>query len=753
MTSWFARGALWRAALVTVVCGTALAQDAAHSSFRATARNAHVVVPQSRAFPLDARTTAVEVAAVRARIAIDGRTARTTLEMELRNPGGARAESVLLVPVPAGAAVRSFDFDGAGAEPSAELLPAAEARRIYDDIVRRARDPALLEFAGSAFVRSSVFPVEPHGTQHVRLTWEEVLPGDGARVDYLLPRSGALDVRTPWDVSFDVRSDVPLATVYSPTHALETERLGPGRVRVRVAAAARDEPGDLRVSFLREPREGAAATLYTYPEPGGDGGSFLFLASVPRPKTTAVAPRDVVLVLDRSGSMAGAKLEQARAAALQVIEGLEDGERFDVVDYATDVARFAPRPVPKTRESVGEVRAYLDALRPAGGTNLHDALAEALRMRGDGGALPIVLFLTDGLPTVGRRSETEIAGLVGAADAQTPRVFTFGVGLDVNAPLLDRIAERTRAFATYVRPEDDVELAVDRVFRNLRGPVLAAPELTAQGDDGSASTRRIHECIPAALPDVYDGDAAVVLGRYRGTGTLRLRLTGTDTSGPRAFEFAFDLGEATTANAFVPRLWATRRIAFLTDEVRQAAEEVARGAPDRTAELTEEIVRLSTQYGVLTEYTAFLAREGSDLARWGDLVASCGAELRAQSWGARSGSSAVAQAVNFNARRQQTTLNGANAMLDANLNQVSYTNVQQTADRAFFRRGGTWIDGSLAGAAERTPDRVVEYGSDEHLRLLGRLVLENRQAALALRGDIVLLVDGQVVLVRNPDDC
>ncbi len=468
------------------------------------ARNAQVIVPQSRGFLLDHRGDAVVVEAVRAHVTLRGAAATTVLDVTVRNPGASRAQAVVLLPVPPHAAVTSFAFEGSGAEPSARLLPAAEARRLYDDIVR-----------------SSVFPVEAGGRQRVRIAYEHVAPEDGPRIDYVLPRSAALDVRIPWDVTVDVVSDEPVVGAYSPTHAIDSERLfarpGAGRIRVRVAPGARAEPGAFRLSVLRE-RGGLTASLFAYPDAGGDGGTFLFLGGVPTPAPGSASspPRQVMIVLDRSGSMAGVKLDQARAATLQVIEGLRDGERFSVIDYATDVARFAPQPVAKSRETIVAVRKYLDGLRPAGGTNLHDALVASVRQPVPDAFLPLILFLTDGLPTVGERSEAAISAVIDAhaqdAQERVPRIFTFGVGNDVNAPLLDRIADCTRAVATYVRPGDDVELAVDRVFRRLAGPVLTTPRVEALGEDGAVSTRRVHDTMPARLPDVFDGDNLVVLG-------------------------------------------------------------------------------------------------------------------------------------------------------------------------------------------------------------------------------------------------
>ncbi|MCA8967957.1 MAG: VWA domain-containing protein, partial [Planctomycetes bacterium] len=192
----------------------------------------------------------------------------------------------------------------------------------------------------------------------------------------------------------------------------------------------------------------------------------------------------------------------------------------------SQVATFAAGPVRRTRESVLAARAYLAAIRPTGGTNVHDALLEALRQPHTEGTLPIVLFLTDGLPTVGRTSEVEIREMVAKANVAGRRIFTFGVGNDVNVPLLDRISDATRATATYVLPDEDVELKVAKVFRRLYGPVLADVELEVVGPDGAVDTRRVRELMPERVPDLFEGDQLVLLGQYRGEEPLRFRLSG-----------------------------------------------------------------------------------------------------------------------------------------------------------------------------------------------------------------------------------
>lgn len=722
-------------------------------------RASHVVVPQSRSFQLGSAAHPIVLETVRAEVHILEQTARTRLEVVMRNPGPTQAEAVLVLPVPDGAAVAGFEFEGNNPEPTAQLLAREEARRMYDDIVARLRDPALLEFAGHNLVRSSVFPLQPGSTQRILLTYEHLLQGHGNRVDYVLPRSASLEQSTPWEISVDVRSSQPVSTVYSPSHAIDTTRLARGRVRAKLTRASAREPGAFLLSVLREQGTGVAASLFSYPDPSIGGGYFLLLAGLPTRTDAdrAGLRREVTLVLDRSGSMAGAKMDQAIAAAGQILEGLEDGEGFQIVDYSTTVASFAATPVRKTRQTTIEARQYLAGLRPGGGTNIHDALVEALRPAPLEGTLPIVLFLTDGLPTVGRTTEQAIRAAVHEGNPHARRVFTFGVGHDVNVPLLDWVADSTRATTTYVQPGEDVEVAVGDVFDKLYGPVLAAADLRTLDAAACEDTRRIREVHPPRLPDLFENDQLVVLGQYRGDEPLRFELNGNYRGQEKTFRFEFDLDATSTRNAFVPRLWASRRIAYLIDQVRQhgagsATPQLASADPfgdPRMRELREEILRLSTEFGVLSEYTAFLATEGTRLSDWHSMLVTCGTELDTKAVRTRSGIAAVNQGANILQLKEQSVLNTRNSYYDAQMNRVEVASVQQIHDRAFFRRGNRWVDGRAILSGELEADRTIMFGSDEHLQLLRELVEQKRSGILSLSGEILIRFGTENVLVVN----
>lgn len=753
------------------------------TGFHTTASN--LVIPQMRTYALRAQAQPIQISEVVADVRILQQVATTTMDVGLSNPSGQQQEAEMLVPVPDGAVIRGFTFAGAASEPTAKLLPKLEAQTIYRSIVSKLRDPALLEFAGYNLVRSSVFPVPAGGTQRVRLVYENILPADGNRVDYLLPRSESFEsTQTPWKISVRVHSKSPIATVYSPSHPTAHVQPAPGQANVKVAGGTKLDPGPFRLSYLVE-GNGLTASLLAYPDDRIGGGYFLLLAGVPAVSQSgkgSAIPREVTLVIDRSGSMKGDKMDQVRFAAMEVINGLNDGELFNIIDYSDSIARFAERPVTKNNETKYQARDYIQRLRSDGGTNIHDALVEALRQPPTHNTLPLMIFLTDGQPTVGVTGEAAIRSAVAAANKHKRRIFSFGVGFDVNAPLLTSIANVTRAAPTFVFPNENVEAKVSQVFRRLSGPVLADPQLATLDSAGTVTTRAVRDLLPAALNDVFEGDQIVLLGQYQGDQPLHFRINGNYLGVPRAFDLKFDLTKATTRNSFVPRLWASRKIARLIEVISDAGADSATAAhlggrsslsmvalnalrsdprsiagggvglvDPKLKELVDEIVRLSTEYGVLTEYTAFLATDGTDFSKRDALNEQARQSLVNNVQATRSGIGGVSQMTNNTTQRTQSSANRANSFFTQNMERVEITNVQQITDRTFFRRNNRWVDANVL-EREKTlkPDQTIEFGTPEFYKLVDQLVREGRQGILALSGEMLISIDGKTVLIKAP---
>ena len=521
------------------------------------------------------------------------------------------------------------------------------------------------------------------------------------------------------------------------------EREGERRAVVRWEEKGSRPDTDFKVLFSRERQQVALNLLAT--RRAGEDGWFLLLASAGRlPTGSGVQPKDLCFVLDTSGSMAGAKLDQAKKALRFCLANLNPGDRFQLIRFSTEAERLFPGPAAADPANLARAEAFIAGLRPNGGTAIGEALERALEGGGRaGGERPyLVIFLTDGLPTVGETQEEPLVAGVRRA-AGDVRIFPFGIGTDVNTHLLDRIAEITRGTGQYVGPEEDLELKVSAFYAKIRDPVLSG--LTLRFDNPAI---RVEQLLPARLPDLFNGDQLVLFGRYSGAGPATATLAGT--AGGRRVEFAGRVAFPAVEedNRFVARLWAVRRVGWLLDEMRLRGE---------SAELKEEVIGLAREFGIVTPYTAYLVLEDEerrnvpaslrsfqDLARDGEAVREAKGKLdsmrrEAASEASRSGKAAVDNSVAVQGLKQG--LNERQAVqMPGQAGAVRVVN-----GRAFFRNSGLWTD-STAQATPVSRQKRVRFGGEEYFALLRRYPQAAAWLSLGVEVDVVL--DGTLYQVR-----
>ncbi|HEX4264998.1 MAG TPA: VIT domain-containing protein [Verrucomicrobiae bacterium] len=537
----------------------------------------------------------LEVAFHHVTVKIDGQIATTSVEQEFYNPNPQRLEGTYLFPLPKDAHIDKFTMDIDGKQTEAELLPADKARRIYEDIVRKMRDPALLEYAGRDVFKVRVFPIEPHRSKRITLSYTQVLKADSGLINYTYPLNTEKFSAKPLanvSVKVELKTERPLKTIYCPSYSVEIKREGSKRATVGFEANEVTPDTDFSLYFAPE-QEDVGVNLLTY-KTGDEDGYFLLLASPGVDVNEKILPKDVVFVLDTSGSMAGKKLTQAKKALQFCIENLNDEDRFEIVRFSTEVEPLFDKLAEANRSNRDKANDFVKSLKPIGATAIDDALKKASSLQTERDGRPfVVVFLTDGQPTVGVTNPEEIVAHVKRNSAGT-RIFSFGIGTDVNTHLLDRIAEETRAFNQYVLPEEDLELKVSSFFSKIKEPVLTDPELKFTGDI------RVTKLYPRPLPDLFRGEQLIVAGRYSGHGNSAVVIEGKVNGQTRQFSEDLKFSGESSENDFIPKLWATRRVGYLLDEIRLHGE---------SAELRDEVTELARKYGIVTPYTAYLIAE------------------------------------------------------------------------------------------------------------------------------------------------
>lgn len=545
----------------------------------------------------------LEITRHHAAVRIKDQVAVTDIEQEFYNPNPGRIEGTFLFPVPKGAQIRKFSMEIDGKPVEAELLPSDKARGIYEDIVRKLKDPALLEYSGQDVFKVRIFPIEPRSRKHVSLSYTQLLKADSGLVSYVYPLNTARFSAKPIpnvSLKIDVETRRPLKSIYSPSHDVEIRRRGPGEATLGYEARNVAQDTDFQLFFAPETDE-LGVNLMTW-RTGSDDGYFLLLASPGVDvKDQKVAPKDVTFVLDTSGSMAGKKLDQAKKALLFCVENLNEADRFDIIRFSTDTEPLFNQLTAASGPNRARAHDFIKDLKPTGGTAIDDALKKALASRPEQSPRPfIVIFLTDGLPTVGNTSEDQIVDHVNKNSGGNVRVFCFGIGHDVNTHLLDRITEDTHAVSQYVLPEEDIEVKVSNFFAKIKDPVLTAPTLSFTGDI------RVSRLYPSPLPDLFKGEQIVLAGRYSGNGLSAAVIEGTVNGARKKFSYDVQFPRESTEHDFIPRLWATRRVGYLLEQIRLHGE---------NAELKDEVTDLARKYSIVTPYTAYLIIE--DEARRG----------------------------------------------------------------------------------------------------------------------------------------
>ncbi|NLS79704.1 MAG: VWA domain-containing protein [Chloroflexi bacterium] len=662
----------------------------------------------------------------RVTVTIEDQVATTEVDQVFVNESPHEIEGLYLFPLPAEASISHFSMFVDGQELVGQMLDKEEARSIYEGIVRERRDPALLEYVERNTFRARIYPIPAKGEKRVIVRYTQVLRADLGLVRYLYPLDTERFSSKPiQDVSVhvDIRSKAPIKAVYSPSHEVAVSRDGENHVEVGYEASEVKPDRDFEL-YYGISADGLALNVLSYKARGEDG-FFLLLAAPPLADASSeVVAKDVLVVLDISGSMRGAKLAQAKEALAYIIDHLNEEDRFNILAFSTGTRRFAADLVGKERRD--DAHRFVRELEAAGGTNIDRALREALAMTT--GARPqVVIFLTDGLATEGVVATGEILknvnAALNAADArQAARIFAFGLGDDVNTVLLDTLAQDYRGASAYVRPSQSIAEEVSAFYAKIGTPLLADLSLGFGG-------LIVEEMYPDPLPDLFAGSQLLVVGRYRGGGTTTVTLRGLVNDREATYVYADIPFSQEGGDDFVPRLWATRKIGYLLTQIRLHGED---------KELVDEIVALSVRYGIMTPYTSFLVDETEDV-------------LTAQ------GREYSATQVHKQVQEEAAVISGAAAVDSSVARQTlqdsqvaaapSAAEIKVVGDLAFLLRNGAWVDTRYDPSRQET--QKVPFGSDAYFRLLSEHAEAGRY--LSLGQQVIVILDGQAYEIVPAD--
>jgi Ca-activated chloride channel family protein len=725
-----------------------------HSNPNAVVHPGHV---NPALFPLETRSTQIDAK-------IFEQTATTTIKQVFFNPTGRRLEAYFLFPVPKGVVINDFKMSINGKMQPAELLDASKARQIYEQIVRRAKDPALLEYYDQKMFRVRIFPIEPNSEQRIELTYSETLQKDNGTIAYHFPLNTAKYAAKPLQnlsLRASIEGNDKLKTIYCPTHEAEIIRKGDKNASVGFEMTNVRPDRDFQLYYNMDNSK-IGLSLLNY-QKGKEDGYFFMNISPGFGDPKEVVEKDVVFVMDKSGSMSGEKMEQAQKALKFCINNLNKGDRFEVVPFSTEATSLFGHVKDYNKDNKAEAIEFIDDLRAIGGTNIDEALELAMKAQQSKTDRPFfIIFMTDGKPTIGETTETALLDKVKSYNKENVRIFTFGIGVDLNTHLLDKLTEMSNGYRTYVLEDEDIEIKVSDFYAKASSPVLT--DLKVDFD----RSVRVSEVYPKQMPDLFKGATISLMGRYKGHGKTKVTVTGKVNGKEQKFTYEIDFEKDNSKHEFVPNLWAARTVGYLLDQIRLHGE---------NEELKQEVIRLAKKHGIITPYTSYLILEDEALASnnrprpvrpddqllrpralnaptiANDLafdeveeVVTKSAESRK-----RSGKSSVRASKELQEMNLATNMGAANQGAsrleykdNSGTNRNLGENIVNVGGRAVYNNNNTWLDADVALDADAEKDLKVnriQFNSEAYFKLMKR---EGANEFLALGRNVRFKMDDEV---------
>lgn len=680
-----------------------------------------IVIPRPHPLP---NPFPLEVVYHNVEVKIDGQSAVTRIEQSFYNPSNFQLEGYYIFPVPKGAVINNFTMVINGKETKAELLDSDKARKIYEDIVRQMRDPALLEYSEQNIFKLRIFPIEPRSEKKISISYTQLLESDNNLIEYIYPLNTEKFSAKPLknvSVKIDLKSDNKLKNIYCPTHEVDIVNKSDNHSVISYEAENIRPDTDFKLYFSKN-QSVVGLSLLTYKSGNKDGYFMLNASPSIQIDKNNIENKDITFILDVSGSMSGEKLEQAKKALLYCINNLNEGDHFNIIRFSTEAYSLFKNLENVDKQKMSEAKSFINDLQAIGGTNIEEAFNLAFKNYQQSSRTHFVVFLTDGKPTIGEMNEDKLVKRILNSNKTNSRIFTFGVGNEINTHLLDKLTDATKAWRTYVSDEEDIEIKVSNFYDKIQSPVLSNLKLDFENID-------IYQTYPKDLPDLFKGSNMIVFGRYKGNGNSTIKLTGMLNGEKKIFRLNNKFTNDRSEYNFIPPLWASRRIGYLLDLIRLNGED---------KELVEEVTTLAREHGIITPYTSYLIMEDEEIRiRGGRLVDGFQTlpprpELKKENEADyfrmkdKSGKGSVEVSEEFQSLNSATnyrqTQQGNERMYytDSDGKRKNVTQqVKNVLGRAVYQQDNYWVDSELQNQSNKKKVRV-QFNSDEYFKLLNK---------------------------------
>jgi len=569
------------------------------------------------------------------RAEISGFLARATVTQEFHNPFPHKIEAVYTFPLPQNAAVDDMTMHVGARVVKGKIKPREEARAIYEAARASGRVASLLDQERPNIFTQSVANIMPGEKVTIEISYVETLKFEDGSYEFVFPmvvgpryipgrptgRQGGgwspdtdqvpdasritppvavPGTRAGHDISIEVKLDagLPVDSLTCASHAVEVNRTSANAATVRLKDQATIPNKDFILRYDVAGRKIQDAVLAHRAE---RGGFFTLILQPPeRVAPAEVPPKELVFVLDTSGSMSGFPIEKAKETMQLALNGLYPRDTFNLITFSGDTHILFPKPVPATADNLAQAREFLATRRGGGGTEMMTAIRAALDPSDAQGHVRIVCFMTDGY--VG--NDMEIVAEV--RKHPNARVFSFGIGSSVNRFLLDKMAAEGKGEVEYVGLKDDGSAAARRFHERVRNPLLTDISI----DWGGLAVEDVY---PKRIPDLFGAQPVIVSGRYTAPGRGLVRLRGRMAGREVVREIPVILPANEPSHDVLASLWARRKIDDLMS-VDYAG--MQRGIASTKAEITQ----LGIEYRLMTQFTSFVAVEETTVTVGGEPV-------------------------------------------------------------------------------------------------------------------------------------